>query len=409
MILKVIYYILFGITLIYGLYFGVTGLVGFILKNKLKFKKSRKKNYFAIIVPARNEEKVIGNLINSLQKLDYPKDKYRIFVVPNNCTDNTSKVVANYGVSVIPCNIPVKTKGDVLKYTFNNLKDNRKIDAYIIFDADNVVHKDFLIHMNDCLNSGYNVAEGFRDAKNPKDNWISGSYAIYYLFQNIFFNKARMSFNASASINGTGFMIKKELIDKNGFETYTLTEDVEFTGQCALNGEKVAFVEDAITYDEYPDEFKVSWKQRTRWSAGIIECMKRYSPKLFKNFLKTGNMASLDMSLTYLGPVMQIISLITLIMLIVFKIISIELYDIFSVAYASGIVFFLVFLIIGICIEIFALKFKNKDIKGMFSSILLFSVFILTWIPINVVCFIKKQTKWEEIKHTKNIKIDDIK
>lgn len=105
--------------------------------------------------------------------------------------------------------------------------------------------------MNDCLNSGYKVAEGYRDSKNPKDNWISGSYTIFYLFQNIFFNRSRMSFDASASINGTGFMISKDIIDRDGFETFTLTEDVEFTGQCALKGEKIAFVEDAITYDEY--------------------------------------------------------------------------------------------------------------------------------------------------------------
>lgn len=409
MIFKVIYYVLFSITLIYGLYFGISGFIGIVIKSKLKFKKSENKNYFAIIVPARNEEKVIGNLINSLQELNYPKDKYEIVVVPNNCIDNTKEIALKLGASVIECNVPVKTKGDVLKYTFDKLKDKKIIDAYLIFDADNVVHKDFLIHMNNCLNSGYNVAEGFRDAKNPKDNWISGSYTIFYLFQNIFFNKSRMAFNASASINGTGFMIKKELIDKDGFETYTLTEDVEFTGICALKNEKIAFVEDAITYDEYPDEFTTSWKQRKRWSAGIIECMKRYSPKLFKNFLKTGNMASLDMSLTYLGPIMQVISLIALVMLIIFKFTGIELYDIFSIAFATGIVFFMVFLIIGICIEIFVLKYKHKDIKGMFSSIILFSIFILSWIPINVICFIKKQTKWEEIKHTKNIKIDDIK
>ena len=93
-----------------------------------------------------------------------------------------------------------------------------------------------------------------------------------------------MTMDRSASINGTGFMIKKEIIDTYGFDTYTLTEDVEFTGQCALRGERIAFVEDAITYDEYPILFKASWKQRKRWSAGILECMKRYTLPLFKNY-----------------------------------------------------------------------------------------------------------------------------
>lgn len=406
---KIIYYILFYTTLLYGTYFAVSGFLGIIMKSKVKFKKSKKKNFFAIIVAARNESQVIGNLVESLKELDYPKDRYGIFIVPNNCTDNTSKVALDSGATVLECNVKTKTKGDVLKFAFNKLKDNKEIDAYVIFDADNLVHKDFLKHMNDCLNSGYKVAEGYRDSKNPKDNWISGSYTIFYLFQNIFFNRSRMSFDASASINGTGFMISKDIIDRDGFETFTLTEDVEFTGQCALKGEKIAFVEDAITYDEYPIDFGASWKQRKRWSAGIIQCMNIYSFKLFKKYLKTKNLACLDMSLVYLGPLMQVISFINLVMLVIFKIVGIQLHDIFSYFFATNIVFFVVVLAMGIAIEIFALLYKKKDLKGMTASIILFSIFVLSWIPINISVFVKKYNKWEAIKHTRSIKIDDIK
>lgn len=408
-ILKFIYYVLFYFSLIYSLYFGISGFVGLFKKNKLNIKKDNKKNFFAIVIAARNEEKVIGNLIESLKQMDYPIDKYGIFVIPNNCTDNTSKVALDMGTAVLECNVPTKTKGDVLKFAFNELKDNKEIDAYLIFDADNVVHKDYLNKMNDIINSGYNVAQGYRDSKNPKDNWISGSYAIFYLFQNVFFNRSRMGFNASASINGTGFMIKKELIDRDGFETYTLTEDVEFTGQCALKNEQIAFVEDAITYDEYPNIFKVSWKQRKRWSAGIIQCMKRYSPKLLKNYIKTGNISSLDMGLVYFGPLFQVISVITFSMLIGFKIFNIQLTDIFSYFFAYNIIFFVIMLIFGLSIEIFVLLYKNKTIKGMWGSIIMFSVFLISWIPINILCFLKKHTKWEEIKHTRNISINEIK
>lgn len=404
-----IYYILFYLTLLYGTYFAVSGFLGLIKKSKLKMKKSKKKNYFAIIVPARNEGEVIGNLIDSLQALDYPKDRYGIYIVPNNCTDNTAEVAKECGANVIECKVKTKTKGDVLKYTFGLLKDNKDIDAYLIFDADNLVHKDFLKHMNDCLNSGYKVAEGYRDSKNPKDNWISGSYTIFYLFQNIFFNKSRMAFDASASINGTGFMVSKDIIDRDGFETYTLTEDVEFTGQCALKGERIAFVEDAITYDEYPINFGASWKQRKRWSAGIIQCMNIYSFKLFKRFLKTGDVSSLDMSLVYLGPLMQVISFINVLLLIIFRIVGIELHDVFSYFFATNFVFFAVVLVMGISIEIFALLYKQKDLKGMTASIILFSIFVLSWIPINISVFVKKYNKWDEIKHTRSIKIDEIK
>ena len=406
---KIIYYILFYTTLLYGTYFAVSGFLGIIMKSKVKFKKSKKKNFFAIIVAARNESQVIGNLVESLKELDYPKDRYGIFIVPNNCTDNTSKVALDSGATVLECNVKTKTKGDVLKFAFNKLKDNKEIDAYVIFDADNLVHKDFLKHMNDCLNSGYKVAEGYRDSKNPKDNWISGSYTIFYLFQNIFFNRSRMSFDASASINGTGFMVKKELIDEMGFPTQTLTEDIEFTALCALRDERIAFVENAVTYDEQPVEFKASWKQRKRWSVGCLQCLKLYWKDLLGHFFKTGSQPSFDMFMNFVAPVVQVICLVEFVALIFFRIFNIRLYDIFSSLFSSGAVFMILTYVSGVVVSIFILKYNKRKAKNLLSAIALFAVFILTWIPINVVCLFTKDMKWEEIKHNRGIASNEMK
>ena len=106
---------------------------------------------------------------------------------------------------------------------------------------------------------------------------------------------------------------------------------------------------------------------------------------------------------------MQVISFINLVMLVIFKIVGIKLHDIFSYFFATNIVFFAVVLAMGIAIEIFALLYKKKDLKGMTASIILFSIFVLSWIPINISVFVKKYNKWEAIKHTRSIKIDDIK
>lgn len=409
MFFKVIYYVLFIITFAYGIYFVITVVIGLIKKRKNNEIKSDIENYFAILIAARNEEGTIGNLLDSLNELNYSKEKYRVYVIPNNCTDQTEKISLEHKANIINCNVKTKTKADVLRFAFNHLQDKKEIDAYIIFDADNVVDKNFLIYMNKSLNSGYRVAEGFRDAKNPYDNWISGSYTIFYLYQNVFFNHARKNMNLSASINGTGFMIKKELIDTEGFNTKTLTEDVEFTGICALKKEKIDFVEDAITYDEYPINFKSSWKQRKRWTAGNLNCMKLYSFKLFIDYLKTGNYSSLDMALVYLAPIMQILNFVNMILLILFKYVGIELNDIFSYYYASGFICFIISYLIGIITELFVLKYKGKSIKSLISGIVLFSFFIFTWIPINIICLIKKQTNWEEIKHNRNVTINEIK
>ncbi len=408
MILLIIHYILFNIILIYGLYFASLGILGVIKKNKNKEIYSNKKNYFAILIPARNEEKVIGNLIDSLNNLDYPKDKYQVYVIPNNCSDNTSKEAIKHGAGIIECNIKTRTKGEVLQYAFQKLK-NKKIDAYLIFDADNVVDKNFLIHANNYLEMGYKVGQGFRDAKNPSDNWISGSYAIFYLIQNVFFNHSRVNLKGSSSLNGTGLMIKKSLINSRGFKTLSLTEDMEFSGQCALENEKIAFMENAITYDEYPNNFKTAWKQRKRWSAGVLECQRLYSLKLFKNFFKNHNLASLDNGMLYLGPSMQILSLIDFILIWFYRIISNQFISTICFILAIGWIFYLGCYLLDITINIFAVKYKHKSFKALYKGVFMFMIFIFTWIPINILCILKKQTKWEEIKHNRNVKIEEVK
>ena len=407
--IQFIYYILFIIALAYGLYFFVTGFFGFKNINKKLIKKHKPKNKFAVLIASRNEEGVIGHLVKSLLQQDYPKDLFDVYVIPNNCTDDTEKVAKKAGAEIIKCTVPTKSKGEVLKFTLEKLSKRKDIDAYVIFDADNVVHPEFLARMNDALCEGHKVAQGFRDSKNPGDNWISGSYSIFYWIQNFFFSKARMQMGGSASINGTGFMVKKEVIDEYGFNTYTLTEDVEFTAQCALRGIKVMFVEDAITYDEQPTEFKVSWKQRKRWSLGNIQCFRRYNKDLFRTYSKTGFIPCWDMLLSFMAPYIQVLATLLTLVLILFKIFNVQLYDVFSYMYAYGLLFFLLTYIGNVIINLFVVKYNKKNVKEIMSGILLFSLFMLSWVPINFMCLFKKDLAWEPIKHKRGMGIDEVK
>lgn len=406
MFLVVIYYIIFSITVLYGLYFIVCAALGFVKpKSKRIIKKTNKENYFAILVPARNEEKVIANLVESLKKQNYNKEKYKIYVVVNNCTDNTKENALKAGAEVLECQEKVKTKGETLRWAFSNLKDNKKIDAYVIFDADNIAHPDFLKNMNLCLESGYNVAQGCRDAKNPSDNWISGSYSLFYLFQNTFYNATRMNLIGTSAINGTGFMIRKSLIDNKGFYTFTLTEDLEFTGQCSLTNEKIAYVENAITYDEYPIKFESSWKQRVRWSVGINSCRRMY----FNQLLKKSSFQAIDTLLVYAGPLMQVISFFNMLLLVILKISSFNMInDTISNLLIFGLINFLTTYVITIVGEIVIVLLCKKNPLKMFTGILLFPLFLCSWIPINISCLLKKDVNWEHIEHNRNVNINDI-
>ena len=404
--IKILYYIVFYLSLTYGLFFLVTGFWGFARNGRKQIKNHKPKTRFNILIAARNEGKVIGNLITSLKNQDYPKDLYKIYVIPNNCTDDTEEVARKAGAKIISCDVPVKTKGDVLKHVFAKFMDKDDFDAFAIFDADNIVDPNWLKEMNNTLLSGFNVAEGNRDSKNVSDNWLSGSYSLFYYMQNLFFNKARLNLGLSAAINGTGFVVKKSVIEKYGFDPKTLTEDSEFTAQCSLNGERIAYVEKAITYDEHPIKFKDSWHQRKRWSKGTLQCLRIYGKRLFLNIFKNGNMTSLDMLMMFMAPIVQVISLILFIVLIEFRFLGIELFDLFSYLFASGILFFVVTYLIGVATNVFVFAINRQKISDVLSSVFLFALFIFTWIPINIVCLVKKDITWKPITHTRNVDVD---
>jgi len=386
---------------LYGLYYGVTSLFAF-LKPKKEEHNDSKINKFSIIIAARNEEAVIGNLIDSLKMLNYDKDSYEINVIVNNSTDNTHNVAKSHGAKTIKCKVPVKSKGEVLHYVFHEFKD-RDIDAYVIFDADNVVHPDFLIHMNRSLNNGYKVAQGFRDSKNYQDNWISGSYTLFYYLQNFFFNLARKKMDSSASINGTGFMVQKDFIEKLDFNPETLTEDVELTTVCAVKNEKIDFVKNAITYDEQPTNFRVSLTQRLRWSKGNLQCWKKYHKELIKGFIKNHNLSCIDMYLNNLAAFIQVVSIIVVAAGLIERMLTTKI--VFSFA---GIAAMLVSYLGTVIVTLFVTIYNKKSVSAMAPSLILFTLFIVTWFPINIVSLFKKEVKWKQIGHSKNVRIDEI-
>lgn len=392
-------------SLLYLGYFVVTSL-GIFKKKKSSVVNSKKKNFFAIIIAARNEEEVIGKLIDSLKKQNYSSKYFDIYVIVNNCSDNTFEVAKRAGAKCILCTEKVSTKGEVLKYAFDILKDNNNIDAYAIFDADNIVHPDFLSKMNDMLNSGYSVAQGFRDTKNISDNWLTSSYAILYYLQSLFLNESRYNLGKSSFLNGTGFVVKKEVIDKYGFNPKTVTEDVEFTAMCAINNEKIGFATEAICYDEQVSRFAVSWKQRKRWSFGTMECLREYFPTLLKKGIKERNFECFDVSLFSLSVILHVVFNLLPILIVINMFINFNSLS-FDVMFYK-IVFAFISYLFGVIVRILILKKYNKSFRNNIGGILLFDLFVISWIPINFICIFIKNCSWDSIKHNRNVDIENV-
>ena len=183
---------LVGIITIFWLY-NIAISVCSLIKFKEKPLLINKEHKFMAIIPAHNEEKVIKNLIESLKEQNYPKDKLDIYVIADNCTDNTAPIAKNAGAIVYERTDPEhKTKGYAMQWFLKKMQEqNADYDALCVFDADNIVDKEFMKAMNKKLCQGEEVVQGYRDIKNPSDTWVTAGYALFYWTMHRFYHLAR--------------------------------------------------------------------------------------------------------------------------------------------------------------------------------------------------------------------------
>lgn len=284
---KNIYDILSVLITIMLVYHSIYFIIG-IFKTR-KFKKAKVKHKYAILIAARNEEKVIGNLLDSIAKQDYPSDLLTTFVVADNCTDNTAAIARKRGaVCYERFNDQDKTKGFALEFLFNNIKRDYGINSfegYFIFDADNLLNTNFVSKMNDAFDSGEKIITSYRNTKNFDENWIASTYALHWIRSSRTSHRARSYLGLATNIQGTGFLFANEIV-KNGWHYTSLTEDRALTADAVSNGYMISYQDEAIFYDEQPIKLKVALRQRLRWSKGHLLAFLESGPKLFKNIFK---------------------------------------------------------------------------------------------------------------------------
>ena len=389
---------------IYQIGISICSLINFKDKKLLVNKNHR----FMAIIPAHNEENVVANLVESLQKQDYPRDLYDIFVIADNCTDNTASIAREAGAIVYERFDPTKkTKGYAMNWFLKQkIEENANYDAFLVFDADNIVDKNFIKNMNKKLCQGEEVVQGYRDIKNPSDNWITAGYAIFYWTMNRFYHLARYNVGLSPLINGTGFMVKFDCVKPNGWDTKTLTEDIEFSLKRIIQGKRLGWAVDAIVYDEQPTGFKQSWSQRSRWTVGHMQCIKEYTVPLAKAVKEHKTVMNVDGLLYIVGSIPMFI--LTIALLLINGLIYLGK-GMTTYSFVMNILRYLIpTFLLPIFTAILIMKIDNKPIKEMKKGLICYPLFLASWLAINFKCLFKQETTWEKINHVKSIKINEV-
>lgn len=385
------------------------------IKKPKRFKPVEQKHRYAVLISARNEEAVIGHLINSIKLNDYPKDLVDIYVVADNCTDATAEISRNCGALVYErFDTEKRGKGYALNYLIGQIfsKHGRDhYDGFFVFDADNLLDKQYITHMDRCFSEGHRVITSYRNSKNYSSNWISAGYALWFIREARYLNNPRFLLNTSCAISGTGFLVHKDIIkQQDGWKHYLLTEDIEFTVDNVIKHEKVAYCHNAMLYDEQPTSFRQSWRQRLRWSKGFLQVIRKYGTGLIKGIFRNKSFSAFDMLMT-ISPAFFITVTTLFINLgaLLYSVISNSGETIWVLSELAGAfcgVYLLLF-VLGLITLIGEWKQIHCPTGKKVLYCFTFPFFILTYLPISIHALFAK-VEWKPINHTCSLSVEEM-
>ena len=280
------------VMLIYQLYLTVFGF----RRDTRDYQDHEPESRFLVLVPAHNEEKVIGDMIRNLQAMDYPAELYDFYIIADNCTDGTAEVARSLGANVLvhekdgpdaPTGKPI-----ALKAALEALGDYAaRYDLLMIFDADNLMDTNMFREVNSqFLDKGRpDLIQCYLGAKN-KSGAVAWFYYTSYTVTNRFFQLAKHRQGLNCSVGGTGYAITTSYLkERGGWTTASLTEDIEIQVEATLDGRRILWNHNTRVYDEKPTSFRASVRQKTRWAQGHWFVALRNTGKLFRQ-LFTGKL-----------------------------------------------------------------------------------------------------------------------
>lgn len=407
--------LVFSVCFLYQVVFFFIGLI----RGQVKIPPAKKQHTYAFFIAAHNEEAVIANLVKSIKDQDYPSELIDVFVVADACTDNTAQAAREAGAIVYERNdLSRKGKSWVMDYGFDRILREYpgKHEAFFIFDADNLLSRDYVTIMNDAFDQGYLALTSYRNSKNFGSSWISSAYATWFIREARYLNNARMICHTSCAVSGSGYLVSAKLIEgMKGWDFHTLTEDIQFSTFCAIHGVRIGYAP-AEFFDEQPVTLKASIKQRMRWTKGFYQVLFTYGRHMFKSIGKFHRFAAYDM-LMVVGPAM-LLTLMCLLVNVTFIAVGslshgflatdaeIEMAIgsiIMMLAYMYG-----TFFVMGLSTTITEWKHIHCPQKWrVFTNLFTFPLFMFTYVPLTVAALFLK-VDWVPTPHDVSVTLDEV-
>jgi cellulose synthase/poly-beta-1,6-N-acetylglucosamine synthase-like glycosyltransferase len=269
---------------------------------------ARGRRRFAVLVPAHNEQAVIGRLLTSLNQLDYAKDRFDVCVVADNCDDSTAKIARSAGARVYErFTTDERAKGFALRWLLDSIeREGRTYDAFVIVDADSILASNFLQAMNARLAAGARVVQAYYSVLNAQQSAVAGLRyaalaAVHYLRP-----LGRSAFGWSCGLKGNGMCFEAGILQEFPWHWFTLAEDVEFHLALVERGISVNFAPETWVKADMPITLQQSATQNSRWERGRLQLIRLHVPRLLLEGLRDRNLLQIDAALEQLIPPLSV-------------------------------------------------------------------------------------------------------
>lgn len=373
-------------------------------KNKANLPDKPSGRRYAALICARNEEKVIADILESINNQTYDKELITVFVLADNCTDSTSDLAREHGAVVYERHDTEHIgKGYALDKLFKSIKEDypEGFDGYFVFDADNLLSRDYIEQMDRKSLEGHDIITSYRNSKNYGDNWVSSGYGLWFLRESRYLNHARSLLGTSCAVSGTGFMLSRRMVEElDGWKYHTLIEDIEFSIDQITKGRMVAFCETAELFDEQPVKFSQSWHQRLRWSKGYLQVLRRYGGRLFYGIVN-GSFSCYDILMNIMPAF--VLTAVTTVSNLILGVLGVVtggniLIALDSLGETLVSAYCLLLAVGGITMITEWKHIRAKTWRKIF-SVFTFPLFMFTFIPTALAAFFVKP-EWKPIEHT---------
>ncbi len=253
---------------------------------------------FDIIVPAHDEASVIERTVASLRKIDWPADRFRVWVIADNCTDATAALAQRAGAEVLERHdTSLRGKGYALEFAFRASRERAWAKAVVVVDADAEVSSNLLAAFAARIENGNQAVQAHYGILNPMASWRTRLITIAKAAFHIVRSRARERLQLSCGIRGNGWCVTHELLDRVPYQAYSLTEDLEYGIDVGLAGYRVAYADEAHSNAEMVTDENVASTQRRRWEDGRFQLIRSRTIPLLRTAMRRADRVCLDLAL----------------------------------------------------------------------------------------------------------------